>query len=101
MMWIDDRGILHIDSDICSLCVRRELYLPGNPITQLRNGAFEFVPQLVKLDLSRCQLTTIDDFAFSHLSLLESLKINNNKLTALSSTTVSSSPFNKHQCQQA
>lgn len=67
----------------------RDLNLAGNPIQRIPKGGFEFVPQLVKLDLSRCQLVEIDPQAFAHLKLLESLKISSNRLTSLNNHTVS------------
>ncbi|OXA38001.1 Leucine-rich repeat-containing protein 4B [Folsomia candida] len=67
-----------------------DLNLGGNPIKRLKNGAFRFLPQLVKLDLSRCQVSDVEDQAFAHLAILETLKLNSNLLPILSNYTVKS-----------
>jgi len=66
----------------------RDLSLSGNPLGVIENGALQYISQLVKLDLSRCQIVKIEDFVFTPLTLLESLKINSNQLTGLSNATV-------------
>lgn len=71
------------------LVSHRDLNLAENPIQRIPRGGFEFVPQLVKLDVSRCQLVEIDPQAFAHLKLLESLKISSNRLSSLDNYTVS------------
>lgn len=71
------------------VCYYRDLNLAGNPIARLKDASFQHVSQLVKLDLSRCQLVHIEDQAFAHLQILETLKLNSNNLTLLNNATVS------------
>lgn len=69
----------------------RELKLSGNPIQRLSNEAFANIPQLVRLEISECRLGTIEPRAFSGLEhTLEWLKLDNNKLVDVKSTTLTS-----------
>ncbi|KAK4886293.1 hypothetical protein RN001_002564 [Aquatica leii] len=66
----------------------RELKLSGNPIQKILNDAFIYVSQLVKLELSYCKIGTIETNAFSGLEKsLEWLKLDNNKLSEVHSST--------------
>ncbi|XP_072401448.1 uncharacterized protein kek3 isoform X1 [Diabrotica undecimpunctata] len=65
-----------------SITELRELKLSGNPIQKIFNDAFVHLSQLIRLEISECRLTLIESRAFSGLEKsLESLKLDNNRLT--------------------
>lgn len=66
----------------------RELKLVGNPIRTVGNNAFREVPQLIRLELTDCKIAVIAEKAFNSLeSSLEWLKLDNNRLTEINSSS--------------
>ncbi|XP_050442783.1 leucine-rich repeat-containing protein 24-like [Adelges cooleyi] len=68
----------------------RELSLAGNPIQKIEPQAFRNCVGLVRLDMSGCELRTVAATAFVGIERLETLKLDNNRLTELMAGTIES-----------
>nr|XP_039247944.1 protein artichoke-like [Styela clava] len=61
----------------------KTLKLSGNPIDAIGGNAFRGIPEVENIFASSCGITGIDDEAFSSLSRLKKLELQNNKLSTL------------------
>lgn len=68
----------------------RDLSVAGNPIQKIEAHAFSGCPSVVKVDASHCGLQSVAGLAFSGVVRLETLRINDNRLTELSATVLES-----------
>lgn len=66
----------------------RDLSLAGNPIQRIGPDAFRHCTGLVRLDVSGCELHAVAATAFAGIERLETLKLDNNRLTELLAGTV-------------
>ncbi|XP_025420040.1 leucine-rich repeat-containing protein 24-like [Sipha flava] len=66
----------------------RDLSLADNPIQKIGAHAFRHCAGLVRLDMSGCELHTVDAAAFAGIDRLETLKLARNRLSGLLAATV-------------
>jgi len=59
------------------------LSLKGNPIEVVGAKAFHRLKYLTKLDLSECEITTVESGAFEGLESLQRIYLHSNKLTTI------------------
>lgn len=84
-----DLSGLHLTSleglwDIFDIQNITELNLSNNLLTKISNNSFALLPHLRVLILSDNQIETIEPLAFTHLSKLEELNLDHNKLKKIS-----------------
>lgn len=60
-----------------------ELILAGNPIKVLPQRVFIYLMKLRLVNLSRCQLVTVSEYAFQSLRYLEFIDLSNNSLSKI------------------